>query len=122
MAMYSWLCTKRPEMFWYSGFSRMRAGGDLVGRVAEHEVVPRLLGVEHGRPQLAARAHAGLLERLGGHRLLDVAEALEPQRVGQPPGGVDGEHEHLAAERRGGHRRGRGRGGRLAHAARSRSR
>src|SRR4051812_13440324 len=34
----------------------------LVGSVEVDEGVPRLLGVEHGRPQLAARLHAGLLE------------------------------------------------------------
>ena len=52
-------------------------------------------------------------------RRLDVAELLEPERVGQPPRRVDGEHEHPAAEMDGGHRRrGRGGGG-LADAARA---
>ena len=36
-----------------------------VGRVAAHEVVPRLAGVEHGHPQLALGLEAGRGERLG---------------------------------------------------------
>ena len=39
--------------------------GLLVGRVAQHEVVPRLLGVEHRRPQLAARLDPRRLQHLG---------------------------------------------------------
>ena len=81
MAMYSWLCTNRPEMFWYSGLSRICVGGLAVRRVPVHQVVPRLLGVEHGRPQLAAGRDAGVVERRRGHLLLDVAEALRPRAL-----------------------------------------
>ena len=95
------------------------AGGG-VGGVAAHEVVPRLLGVEHGGPQLApGLGDAGGGERLGRDLRLHVAEALQAEGVGQPPGRVDGEHQHLAAELGGGHGRGRRRGRGLAHPARA---
>jgi hypothetical protein len=94
------------------GVARGRIGG-----VATHEVVPRLLRVEHGGPQLAARLHPCVEERLPGHLGLDVAEGLEAQRVGQALGRVDGEHEHLAAVVDRGHRRDGGGGGGLPHAA-----
>ena len=90
--------------------------GGLVGRVAQHQLVPRALGVEHRRPQLAARLHAELGVRVERHPAGHVAERLEAQRVGEALGGVDGEDEHLAAEARRGGERGRGRGRRLAHA------
>ena len=93
--------------------------GLVVGGVGAHQVVPRLLGVEHGRPQLAPGLDPGGGEQLVGHPGLDVAELLEAQGAGQPPGRVDGEHQHLAAQVGGRHgARGRGRGG-LAHAARA---
>src|SRR3546814_5221072 len=56
-----------------------------------HEVVPGLLRVEHRRPQLAARLHPGGGERLVRDPRLDVAERLEPERVGQALGRVDGQ-------------------------------
>jgi hypothetical protein len=84
-----------------------------------HQVVPALLGVEHGRPQLAARRDSRPRQRLVGHPGLDVAELLQAQRVGQALGRVDGEHQHLAAQVGGGHRRGRGGGRGLAHPART---
>ena len=92
-----------------------RVTGGGVRRVTPHQRVPRLLRVQHGHPQLAA----GRLDR----RRLDpdrhVAQrAVEPQGGGQPPGGVDGEHQHLAG-RAGGHPGAeRGGEGRLADAAR----
>ena len=94
-----------------------RVAGGGVGGVQADQVVPGLLGVQHGGPQLALGLDTGRGERLGRHLRLDVAEALEPQRVGQPLGRVDGQHQHLAAQvggRRGTDRRG---GGRLADAA-----
>ena len=42
-----------------AGWRGSRRAVVVVGRVALHQVVPRLLGVEHGRPQLAARRDAG---------------------------------------------------------------
>ncbi len=91
--------------------------GRLVGCVPQHELVPRPLGVEHRGPQLAAGLDPELGVRVERHAPRHVAERLEAERVGQPLRGVDGEHEHLAAEpgRRG--ERGRGRHRRLAHAA-----
>ncbi len=88
-----------------------------VGGVAADEVVPGLLGVEHRRPQLAPGLHAGRLHHRVGDAHLGVAELLHAEGVGQPAGGVDGEDQHLAAQRHRGHRRGGGRGGGLAHAA-----
>ena len=72
--------------------------GLLVGRVAQHEVVPGRLRVEHRGEQLAARLEPGGAQRLVGDAALDVAERLETERVGEPPRRVDGEHEHPAAE------------------------
>ena len=91
-------------------------GGGLVGCVAQHQLVPRTLGVEHRRPQLAARLDAELGVRVERHPAGDVAERLEAERVGEALRRVDGEHEHLAAEARGGGERGCGRGRRLADA------
>ena len=68
-----------------------------VGGVAADEVVPAGLGVEHRRPQLAARLDAGGLERRVGHPAGRVAEGADAERVGEAPGRVDGQHEHLAA-------------------------
>ena len=79
--------------------------GAAVGRVAANEGVPRLLRVEHGRPQLAPRPDAGGPEGLVGDPVLLVADAVEAEGIGQPPGRVDGEHEHLAAVADGGHAR-----------------
>ncbi len=88
-----------------------------VGSVAAHQVVPALLGVEHGRPQLAAGPDAAGLERIRGYLLLDVAEPVEAEGGGQAAGRIDGDDQHPAAEADGGHgRRGR-RGGGLADAA-----
>ncbi len=91
-------------------------GGLLVGRVAQHERVPRLLGVEHRGPQLTADLETGGLEGVLGDALLRVADPLEAECVGEPLGRVDREHEHLAAEpARRAECRGRGDSG-LAHA------
>ena len=95
------------------------SGGDAVGRVAADQLVPRLAGVEHGRPQLAPRLHPRLLDHVVGHPRLGVAQRFQPQGVGQPAGGIDGEHQHPAAERQAGHGGGgSGRGG-LADAPRA---
>ena len=91
--------------------------GRGVGGVGAHQGVPRLLGVEHGGPQLAAGLHPGCGEQLVGHAGLDVAELLEAEGVGQAAGRVDGEHQHLAAQVGGGHGPGGGRGGGLADPA-----
>ncbi len=90
-----------------------------VGRVPMDEVVPRLLRVEHRRPQLAMRGDPALGERLGRHTDLDVAELLESECVGQALGRVDGEHQHLAAEVDGRLRGHRGGGRGLADTARA---
>jgi hypothetical protein len=92
------------------------AGGG-VGGVGPHQVVPRLLGVEHGGPQLAPGLDAGPGEQAGVDLGLDVAELLQAQGVGQALGGVDGDDQHLAAQLGAGHgAQGRGGGG-LAHPA-----
>src|SRR5215218_8558549 len=93
-------------------------GGLLVGCVAEHELVPRSLGVEHGGVQLAARFEPGCLERLDRDRLLDVPEVLEAQRVREPARRVDREHEHLPAQASSGRDTGGGGHRGLADAAR----
>ena len=97
-----------------------RVGQDLVpglrvGGVPADQRVPRLLGVEHGRPQLAPRLDPGGPEGLVGHPVLGVADPVEAEGVGQPLGRVDGEHQHLAAVADGGHDRRGGRRGGLAH-------
>src|SRR5262245_8893828 len=74
-----------------------------VGRVAAHEVVPALLGVEHRHPELATRLEAGGGEGVGGDACLHVAESLESERARQAPGRIDGEHEDPSAEVRRGH-------------------
>ena len=94
-----------------------RVPGRGIRGVAADEVVPALLGVEHRRPQLAARLHAGLREGLRRHPGLDVAEGLQPEGVGEAPGRIDRQHEHLAAVVHCRHRGGRRGGGRLPDAA-----
>ena len=90
-----------------------RVARGLVGRVGVHELVEGALGVEHHRPQLA-----GAGEGVELHPGLLVAQLGQPQRVGQPAGGVDGEHRRLHSAL--GHAQGdRGRGGGLAHPARA---
>ena len=91
--------------------------GRRVGRVPAHEVVPRLLRVEHRGPQLAARLDARGLQHLVRHPVRFVADAVEAERGREPAGGVDGEHERLAAEAGRGTERGRGRHRRLADTA-----
>ena len=71
--------------------------GLLVGGMAADQGVPRLLGVEHGRPQLTPGLEAGGPEGLVGHPVLGVADPVQAEGVGQPLGRVDGEDEHLAA-------------------------
>ena len=70
--------------------------GLLVGRVAHHQRVPALLRVEHRGPQLAARLEPAAANASVGHAPLDVADALDPERVGEALRGVDGHDEHLA--------------------------
>src|SRR5581483_1604021 len=94
-----------------------RVTGPLVRRVPADEVVPRLLGVEHRRVELATRLDTGVGERLGGDAGLDVAELGEVQRVREALGRVDGVHEHAPTEVDRGLGRGGGRGRRLADAA-----
>ena len=88
-----------------------------VGRMAADEVVPALLGVEHGRPQLTPRVGRRPGEHLVGDADFVVPDPLQPQRVGQPARRVDREHQHPAAllDHRRGRQRRRRRG--LAHAA-----
>ena len=90
----------------------------LVGRVHEHEVVPRLLGVEHRRPELAARFDACGLQHLRWDAVRAIAETLEPERGREAARRVDREHEHLAAEMHGRAERGGRRDRGLADAAR----
>ena len=99
------------------GVGQDLVAGAVVGGMVTDQGVPRLLGVEHGGVELTAGLDAGRGEGVVGDPALGVADALEPEGVGQPAGGVDGEDEHLAAavRRRHGRRRGRRRG--LAHPA-----
>ena len=88
-----------------------------VGRVELDEVVERALGVEHDRPQLAAvRVLVAPAGAEPGHCAGLVGEAGQPERVGQPAGGVDGHDDGAAPGRRGLGGQDRG-GGRLADAA-----
>ena len=74
----------RPASCASGAWWRMRASHDsLVSSMAAHSSP---LG-----PQ--ARGTEGLV----GDAVLDVADAVEPERVGQPLGRVDGEHQHLGA-------------------------
>jgi hypothetical protein len=81
--------------------------------VAEHQVVPRPLRVEHGAEQLTPGDETGGGEVLGGHGPFDVAEGGQAEGVGQALGGVDGDDEDLAAQADGGAGRGGGGHGRL---------
>jgi hypothetical protein len=85
----------------------MRSATCWNGRVALDQRVPTGLGVEHGRPQLAARGDPGLLEHVEGDLALGVADALQAERVGEALGRVDREHEHPPAVMQRGHRRDR---------------
>ncbi len=96
-----------------------RVGQDLVpgpgiGRVPADEGVPRLLGVEHRRPQLSPRLEPGSAEGLVGDAMLGIADPFETEGIGQPLGRVDGEDQHLAPVAQRGHQRGGGCGGCLA--------
>ena len=90
-----------------------------VRRVAADEIVPAGLGVEHRRPQLAARGDAGRLERGVGDLRGDVAEGADAEGIGQPPGRVDGDDEHAPALIHGGGHADRRGERRLADAART---
>src|SRR5919201_3774907 len=92
--------------------------GALVGREAGDEVVERALGVEHHRPQLAAHLDPVAGEAVGVDEARLVAELVEPQGVGQPLGGVDGDDSDAQPARRQAHRQCRRRG-RLADATRA---
>src|SRR4051794_2708607 len=91
-----------------------------VGRQARDELVERLLDVEHHRPQLALHddAVAGEAGRVDEARL--VAQLGKPERVRQALGGIDRHDRDAQARRREAHRQ-RGRGRRLADAARPRA-
>ena len=86
-----------------------------VGGVAPDQGVPALLGVEHGRPQLAAGRDPGLLEDLPGRSAARCCRS--PAARGRRPaaGRVDGEDEDPPPVVAGGHGRRRRRRGRLAH-------
>ena len=105
------------------------AGDVLVERVGEHrrldariggvtpdQLVPSGLGVEHRRPQLTVRLHAGSGEPVVGYARGLVAEPADAERVGEAPRRIDGEHEHPTADLGGGVRRERRRHRRLADA------
>ena len=89
--------------------------GLLVGRMRADEIVPALLRVQHRRPQLAPRVAPRLGEHVVGDADLVVPDPLQPQRVGQPTGRVDRQHQDAAAlfDHGGGGQRGGRRG--LAH-------
>ncbi len=72
--------------------------GFLVRRVPEHEIVPGLLGIEHRRPQLSTCLDAGGLQDLRRNPVGAIAETFEAERGREASSGIDGEHEHLAAE------------------------
>ena len=95
-----------------NGLARRR-----VGRVGPDQVVPALLGVEHGGPQLAPGGGRRPGKHLVGNADLVVPDPLQTQCVGQAARRVDGEHQDSPALLH--HRRGRqcGGGRRLAHAA-----
>ncbi len=82
--------------------------GALGGGVFEHDVVERPLHVEHHREEPVVR---DALDHARG-----VVQLLQPHRLGQPPGRVDGQH-HGAPARAGGDDSHRRRSGGLAHAA-----
>ena len=86
--------------------------------MAVYQVIPALLGVEHGGPQLAPRLDPCGGEGLCRHPNLRVSEALEPECTGQPTSGIHRQHQDLAAQVSGRHQRGRSRGGGLANATR----
>ncbi len=88
----------------------------LIGCVAQHELVPARLGVEHRGVQLAARLEARRTEHLVGHASFHVAERLEAEGVGEAAGRVDREHEDLAAGAHGRAQRGSRGDRRLPHA------
>ena len=88
----------------------------LIGRQLFDDLVEGALGVEHHGPQLALHLEARGLEELGVHEVGLVAQLLQAQGVGEPPGGIDRDHRHLAALRRRAHGDRRG-GRRLPDAA-----
>jgi hypothetical protein len=92
-----------------------RAG---VGGEALDQLVERLLGVEHHRPQLALHDDAVAGDALGVDQPRLVVERREPERVGQPPRRVDRHDRDPQARRREPHRQ-RRRRGRLPDAARA---
>ena len=79
------------------GVGQDLVAGARVGGMAPNEGVPRLLHVEHGRPQLAPGTQSCRPEGVVGHAVLVIADSAQAQSVGQPAGGVHGEDEHLAA-------------------------
>jgi hypothetical protein len=87
--------------------------------MAANQIVPALLGIEHGRPQLAAAGDPGGLERLLRHSRLDVAECFQAHGVGQALGRIHGEDQNPAPLFDGGHGRGGRRRGRLPDPART---
>ena len=82
----------------YSRFSRMRYAVSSSWRVrstrSSHDCfVSSIAAQSSPRGSMPA-----LLQHLGRNLVCVVADALEPERGREPPGGVDREHEHLAAE------------------------
>ncbi len=73
------------------GVGQDSIAGVGVRRVAAHQVVPRLLGIEHGGPQFAPCSLPQI--DLG----LAIADVLDAQGISQPTGGIDGEHKNLSA-------------------------
>ncbi len=68
-----------------------------IGRMTADQLIPPRLGVEHRRPQLAARGDPDRAHRLVGHPRRHVAELSDAERVGQTACWIDGQYEHPAA-------------------------
>ncbi len=81
------------------GVGQDLVAGAVVGGMVTDQGVPRLLGVEHGGVELAPGLDAGRGEGLVRDPSLGVADAVEPEGVGQAAGRVDGEDEDLARRR-----------------------
>ena len=77
-----------------------------------HEPIECRGGVEHQRPQLTGRL-VGTESRHARHavRRIGRGTGLETQRVGEPPGGIDGDHDDSTAGARRRNAEGRRRGG-----------
>jgi hypothetical protein len=80
------------------------------------QIVEGALHVEHHGREAASLTDVQLRQGRLGNGLGLVAESADPERVGQPPGGVDREHERAPAAARGFDAQSGGDRG-LAHAA-----